>query len=108
MKTQPTLYCFKLDPGTGHISKSEIKDYETMPVSKWVDNGNKYRYKNHRGALTDAYERNLNQMVHYKVYSFNDDIDAAKTIMQGEIENRIKNLFHELEKYQTMLKRIDQ
>ena len=107
MKTQPTLYCFKLDPNTGQISRSVIKDYKTIPVSQWVDNGNKYRYKNNHGTLTDAYERNLNQMVHNKVYSFNDDIGAAKHIMQETIKNRIQNLFHELEKCQTVLERMN-
>lgn len=90
-----TLYCFKLYEDTGEIRRFEIKDY-AIQKHRWNDNRNSYTFLMDMGSGDYLYKvrvDKLDQMHHFKVYTFNDDYEHAANIMRKTLRNERDVLF---------------
>ena len=96
------LYCFKLDKETGEIEKIIIKNYEE---GLWSNRKRYWRFR-----LTSqyqyCYEQDLDVFKTWKVYSFNDDIEAAKEIIHQAISDKQRRAYDEYAKYTRLVHKI--
>ena len=99
------LYCFKLNEETGEVIKITISP-EEFEAKTWTNNKKYWRFKLNNQIMY-CYEQNLDMFKNSKVYSFNDDIEAAKKIICQTISDRKTKAEKDLKRYSTLLKKMD-
>lgn len=96
-----SLYCYKLDEETGEIIKITITP-DQYELRKYTNT--KYCWRiNINGYIHHCYEQDLDRFKTWKVYSFKDDIEAAREIFDKELKERRTKAQKEAERYHEVL-----
>lgn len=89
------LFHFKLNEETGEVIKREITNYKG---DIWNYKNMYWRYR-HNGVWYYCYESDLDRFKNGHVYSFNDDIRHARSIILQDVKLRRAKAHREYEKW---------
>lgn len=106
---QKPLYYFKLNTETGQFTKFKITSYE-----KYVNGYNsrisyrfKFESKNGSRSTKIVTDDQLDQLSHYRVISFNPDIDHAKDVMVRSMQADIAVCKAKLTKLESIISTVN-
>ena len=93
------LYCFRYNPETGEILRSEITNYSKVTLCEFTG-----RYcVEYKDPVTKYVNRvrpeNIDKLVYNKIYSFTSDIDYARLIVNDALKAKVAEAQAEVEKY---------
>ena len=95
------LYCFRLDPETGELTRYEVWNYYT--VTNFYSNKKAYKFRGQIGANTyDKYTvkfEDLNRFAWFKLFTFDPDMDKARQLILADLDERIETAYREAHKW---------
>lgn len=102
------LYCFRVNPNTGEITKIVIPEYTEVRnqytpriIYKFTNCINK------EGKIYRIVDNKINRFVGMKVFTFNENTDNAYKIIKDTLANKINKLDSELKNTKNVLTRIE-
>lgn len=101
-KNIDTLYHFQLNEETGEVIRREITTYE---AGVWTSQKMYWRYRYH-GTMYYCYQSDLDRFKNGHVYSFDDSIPHARSIILTEIKKRRAKAKREYDRWDDVFKKL--
>lgn len=108
MDDKQSLYCFKLDPVTGVVTRYEVSGAEwTLNRHAWSRGRDEYVFYTDIGTSSryrySVQQRNLDRFVSNKLYTFNPDRNAALNIINKALGDKLSQAQREVSKYDMII-----
>lgn len=102
------LYCFKFDDITGEIQRVVIDSYSTRQLNSWGKILYSFKVKDIAGgSKTSVVNEKFDRFVSNKVYTFIDDKDRAKKIINDKLKKNIDEYQHYLSRQIYLLNKLN-
>ena len=103
MENDKFLYCFKLDEKSAEITRFEIDNYHERNFY-----GKPHIVYHHKldckyASNHDIMEDNLDKLVHFKVHTFNPDIENAKAIINSELVEKRNKAYNDYQRWNELI-----
>lgn len=102
------LYCFKFDDDTGEIQRIVIDDYAIRKVNNFGKVVYSFRVNElSNGTRVSVVNDKLDRFVSHKIYTFTDDMDRARKIINDTLKKNIAEYQQYLSRQVYMLNKLN-